>query len=70
MGCLLIAIGLYASYDKWTATGSLKIDNIYDIIINLSLVLMVAGSLVFIISFAGCIGALRENTCLLSFVSL
>lgn len=69
MGGLLIGIGLYAFMDKWKLTGWVKLDTVYDVILNVSLVLMIMGGVVFIVSFAGCVGALRENTCLLKFVS-
>lgn len=68
MGGLLIGIGLYAFMDKWKLTGWVKLDTVYDVILNVSLVLMIMGGVVFIVSFAGCVGALRENTCLLKFV--
>lgn len=55
--------------DKWQLTGSVKLENVYDVIINISLVMVMMGGVVFIVSFAGCVGALRENTCLLKFVS-
>ena len=32
--------------------------------------LLIAGCIVFFIGFFGCIGALRENTCLLAIVSI
>ncbi|KRT83063.1 Tetraspannin [Oryctes borbonicus] len=70
MGGLLIGIGLYAFMDKWKLTGWVKLDTVYDVILNVSLVLMIMGGVVFIVSFAGCVGALRENTCLLKFYSL
>ncbi|GJQ76057.1 hypothetical protein Trydic_g18108 [Trypoxylus dichotomus] len=70
MGGLLIGIGLYAFMDKWKITGWVKLDTVYDVILNVSLVLMIMGGVVFIVSFAGCVGALRENTCLLKFYSL
>ncbi|XP_059489115.1 tetraspanin-33-like [Neocloeon triangulifer] len=69
LGGLLIAIGLYAFVDKWQTIGSVKLTNIYDVFLNISLVLIIMGAIIFIMSFTGCIGALRENTCLLRFYS-
>lgn len=69
-GGLLIGIGLYAFVDKWQLTGWVKLENVYDVILNVSLVMVIMGGVVFIVSFAGCLGALRENTCLLKFYSL
>lgn len=66
-GGLLIGVGLYAFVDKWQATGSVRVENVYDVILNISLVMVIAGAVVFVVSFAGCVGALRENTCLLKF---
>ena len=69
-GGLLIGIGFYAFLEKWQTNGFFKVDTIYDIFLNISLVLVIAGAIVFVVSFAGCLGALRENTCLLKFYSL
>ncbi|XP_078053222.1 tetraspanin-14 isoform X2 [Augochlora pura] len=69
-GGLLIGVGLYAFVDKWQATGSVRLENVYDVVLNISLVMVIAGGVVFVVSFAGCVGALRENTCLLKFYSL
>lgn len=69
-GGLLIGVGLYAFVDKWQATGSVRVENVYDVVLNISLVMVIAGGVVFVVSFAGCVGALRENTCLLKFVSI
>ncbi|KAF9811001.1 hypothetical protein SFRURICE_000069 [Spodoptera frugiperda] len=69
-GGLLIAVGLYAFIDKWQATGLIKLDTVYDVMLNISLLIALLGGVVFIVSFAGCVGALRENTCLLKFYSL
>uniref|UniRef100_A0A182K8X8 Tetraspanin n=1 Tax=Anopheles christyi TaxID=43041 RepID=A0A182K8X8_9DIPT len=69
-GGLLIGIGFYAFVDKWQATGLIKLETFYDIVLNLSLVMIIAGAIVFVVSLAGCLGALRENTCLLKFYSL
>lgn len=69
-GGLLIGVGLYAFVEKWQTTGSIRMENVYDVVLNISLVMVIAGGVVFVVSFAGCIGALRENTCLLKFVSI
>lgn len=65
----MIGIGLYAFVDKWQLLGWIKLENVYDVILNVSLVMIIMGGVIFIVSFAGCVGALRENTCLLKFVS-
>ncbi|KAI8129355.1 Tetraspanin-33 [Lucilia cuprina] len=69
-GGLLLAIGLYAFMDKWESTGWVRLESFYDVILNISLVMMIAGVVIFVVSFAGCLGALRENTCLLKFYSM
>lgn len=70
LGGLLIGIGLYAFFDKWESSGLLKLETFYDVILNIALVLVIIGAIIFVVSFAGCVGALRENTCLLKFYSL
>lgn len=70
LGALLVGVGIYAVIDKWQSGEGFKLDNVYDVMINLAFLLVVIGGVVFIVSFAGCIGALRENVCLLKFYSL
>ncbi|XP_060837984.1 uncharacterized protein LOC132920010 isoform X1 [Rhopalosiphum padi] len=67
-GGLLVAAGTFAFYEKWNTMGSIKLNTFSDVILNISLVLIIAGQIIFIVSFAGCIGALRENTTLLKFL--
>lgn len=69
-GGLLIGVGFYSGLDKFQATGLIKLDTYYDILLNISIILVLCGGIVFIVSFCGCLGALRENTCLLKFYSL
>lgn len=66
----MIGIGMYAFVDKWQLTGWVKLETVYDVILNVSLVMVIMGGVVFVVSFAGCVGALRENTCLLKFVRI
>lgn len=63
-------IGVYAVWDKWSSGEGFRLENVYDIIFNLAFLLIIIGGIVTIVSFAGCIGALRENMCLLKFYSL
>ncbi|XP_014088728.2 tetraspanin-33 [Bactrocera oleae] len=69
-GGLLLSIGLYAFMDKWEATGWVRLETFYDVVLNISLVMMLTGILISVVSFAGCLGALRENTCLLKFYTM
>lgn len=70
-GGLLLAIGVYAFMDKLKdGNGWVRLETIYDVIFNISLVMIIAGIVIFVVSFAGCLGALRENTCLLKFYSM
>lgn len=68
-GGLLIGVGFYAFIEKWEAN-IVRVETIYDVILNIALVIMISGGVVFIVSFTGCLGALRENTCLLKFYSM
>ena len=66
---LLMGIGAYAAIDKWKQGEGFRLENVFDVIFNLAFVMIIVGGVIFIVSFAGCIGALRENMCLLRSVS-
>jgi len=70
LGLLLMGIGIYAIMDRWSSGEAFKLETIFDVIFNIGFLLVLVGFVVFIVSFAGCIGALRENMCLLRFYSL
>ncbi|XP_048123587.1 tetraspanin-33 isoform X3 [Alosa alosa] len=61
---VLISIGVYARMTKHTeaAMAHLTVDP--------AILLIVVGSLMFLITFCGCIGSLRENICLLQTFSI
>ena len=62
----MLAVGLWAWAEKDTLANFSKLTNIA---LDPALVFIVIGLTMFIIGFAGCVGSLRENTCLLLFVS-
>jgi len=63
-GVLLIAAGSWAVTQKDS-----NVTLLGGIFISPVLLLLIAGCIIFAIGFFGCIGALRENTCLLVIVS-
>ncbi|XP_072439024.1 tetraspanin-14-like isoform X2 [Chiloscyllium punctatum] len=66
-GAGLLAITFWA----WNEKGVLKIQSITELKgFDPVWVVLVVGSVTFILGFAGCIGALRENICLLKFFSI
>ena len=69
-GLLLVGVGVYAALDKWSSGEAFKLQTIFDVMFNIGFLLMIIGGIIFIVSFAGCIGALRENMFLLKFYSL
>ncbi|KAJ7391636.1 Tetraspanin-5 [Desmophyllum pertusum] len=65
IGSLTVAIGLYARFEKTEYQ-----DFFNDIMMDPAFALIIVGGIMFIIGFTGCIGALRENVCLLKFFSV
>ncbi|XP_045216602.2 tetraspanin-33-like isoform X2 [Mercenaria mercenaria] len=65
-GGTMVGVGIWAFVEK-NKFFYQPIQDIYDIIFDLSIILMVAGGIMFIITMCGFVGALRENTCLLKF---
>ncbi|EDW30624.1 GL26882 [Drosophila persimilis] len=60
-GGLLLGIGIYAFKDKWEqANGGVRLETIYDWILNISLVMIITGIVIFVVSFAGCLGGKNE----------
>ncbi|XP_065574518.1 tetraspanin-5-like isoform X3 [Artemia franciscana] len=62
-GLSIMAIGIWAWTEKDTFNNLSKLTNIA---LDPAFVLIVTGAVTFIIGFTGCVGALRENTCLLA----
>lgn len=65
-GATMVGIGIWAFVEK-NKYFYQPIEDIYDVIFDLSIVLIVVGGVMFIITMCGFVGALRENTCLLKF---
>lgn len=59
---LILGIGVYVMVEKREVYSKLT-----DLYYDPAVIFVVFGGLMFIITFTGCIGALRENTCLLAF---
>jgi tetraspanin-33 len=68
-GGAMVGIGIWAFVEK-NKFFYQPIQTVYDIIFDLSIILIVTGGVMFIITMCGFVGALRENTCLLRFVSI
>ncbi|XP_045111452.1 tetraspanin-33-like isoform X1 [Portunus trituberculatus] len=65
-GLLLVGIGLYGVvFTAQDLHGLKSVKIAYIVLTDLSGVMVALGSIIFVVSFAGCIGALRENLCLL-----
>lgn len=63
----MLGVGLWA----WTEKDMFQnLSKLSQIPLDPALLLILAGTLIFIIGFTGCIGALRENTVLLLVVSV
>lgn len=60
---------MYAFFEKWKGTGYSLVLNAEQMILDISIIMLIVGFVMFTVSFAGCVGALRENSCLLKFVS-
>ncbi|CAL8140216.1 unnamed protein product [Orchesella dallaii] len=70
VGGALIGIGLYALVDQWQSGAGVRVEDLSDILFNVGLIIAIIGAIIFFVSFAGCIGALRENTALLKLYSV
>ncbi|KAI8486184.1 PREDICTED: tetraspanin-33-like isoform X1 [Branchiostoma belcheri] len=55
----LLGIGIYARVEKG------QVNAVVDLLADPAIVLIIVGSLAWILGFFGCVGALRENICLL-----
>jgi len=64
LSCLILAIAVYAMLEKQEIYGQIS-----RLATDPAALLLAIGLIIFVISFAGCLGALRENKCLLKFYS-
>ncbi|XP_050666981.1 tetraspanin-5 isoform X3 [Leptidea sinapis] len=63
LGLVILAVGIWAWTEKDTFNNLSRLTNIA---LDPAFVLICVGTITFIIGFTGCVGALRENTCLLA----
>ncbi|XP_075527733.1 uncharacterized protein LOC142559922 [Dermacentor variabilis] len=73
MGVTLLLVGAYAYVDTWTKSDIPSHSTSYNIysmfVIKMEISVMLFGMVTMSLSFCGCVGALRENTCLLNVYS-
>ena len=66
LGVALVTVGIWA----WTEKGFFdNVAKMTDIPLDPVILIISIGIVMFLLSFSGCLGALRENICLLKFVS-
>lgn len=65
-----MGLGVWSFMEESSQLSMIRVQNVKDIMFNISLALVFLGVIVFSMSFAGCLGALRENLCLLKLYSL
>ncbi|XP_026330173.1 tetraspanin-5 isoform X1 [Hyposmocoma kahamanoa] len=63
LGLIVLAVGIWAWTEKDTFNNLSRLTNIA---LDPAFILICVGTITFIIGFTGCVGALRENTCLLA----
>ncbi|CAG9579881.1 unnamed protein product [Danaus chrysippus] len=63
LGLIILAVGVWAWTEKDTFNNLSRLTNIA---LDPAFILICVGTITFIIGFTGCVGALRENTCLLA----
>lgn len=69
----MIGLGAWSfseEVSEYGYTRLLRVDNVIHLMLHVSLAMILVGGITFFMSFAGCLGALRENICLLKLVSL
>ncbi|CAF1685351.1 unnamed protein product [Rotaria magnacalcarata] len=69
LGFMITAIGIYAWIEKDTFDNFGRLTMRGTLFFDPALVFVLVGIFMFCIGFAGCVGSLRENTCLLLFFS-
>ncbi|CAG7838311.1 unnamed protein product [Allacma fusca] len=63
LGLFILGVGVWAWSEKETLS---NLSRLTRVALDPAFLLVVVGTLTFIIGFTGCVGALRENTCLLA----
>lgn len=65
MGFSMLCIGIYAKIEKEASS-----ENLSNFLLDPVTPIIFVGSVIFIVSFFGCVGALRENLCMLRFFTV
>lgn len=66
-GGLFLGIGIWAWMEKGTFS---NITSLTNFVLDPAFIFIIVGTIIFVLGFSGCIGALRENVCLLRFYSV
>jgi len=77
MGLVLVGVGCWAFSEKNRLTEGVDVDSlqsrysdVFNVVFDLTVLIIVLGVVIFALSFVGCVGALRENTCFLKCVRI
>ena len=73
----LVGVGCWAFSEKNRFTDGVSVDSlqskysdVFDVVFDLTILIISLGVFIFLLSFVGCVGALRENICFLKCVRI